>query len=143
MAYRYPNTEYAIFAHDEIISISGGRYGVLNIGLLDAILDHIQNDDYYPDFIDKLTHLTYAVNKSHCFNDGNKRTSIALASFLMELNGLDALVSKFIVEMENIAVYIADNKIEKALLRDIISSILTEDDFSDDLKLRLIDAIHP
>ena len=34
------------------------------------ILDHIQNDDYYPDFVDKLTHLFFCSNKFHCFNDG-------------------------------------------------------------------------
>ena len=43
----------------------------------------------------------------------NKRTSIALGAFFLELNGLDSIVSKFIIEMENISVHVADNKIEK------------------------------
>jgi hypothetical protein len=34
------------------------------------VLEHIQNDDYYPDLQDKLTHLVFAVAKFHCFNDG-------------------------------------------------------------------------
>lgn len=43
--------------------------------------------------------------------------------------------------MENIAVHVADNRIDKLLLRDIISSILLEEDFNEELKLRIIDAI--
>ena len=114
---------------------------MLNVGALESILKHIQNDDYYPDFEDKLTHLVFAINKGHCFNDGNKRTSIALGSFFMELNGLDVLVNKFIICIENISVHVADNKVDKEFLREIISSILCEDDFSDSLKLRMIDIL--
>jgi len=43
--------------------------------------------------------------------------------------------------MENIAVYVADNKIDKELLQEIISSILIEDDFNEELKLKIIDAL--
>ena len=43
--------------------------------------------------------------------------------------------------MENIAVYVADNKIDKELLREIIDSILTEDNFNEELKLKIIDAL--
>lgn len=101
-------------------------------------MTHIQNDDYYPDFIDKLTQLVFAVNKGHCFNDGNKRTSISLGAFFLEVNGLDILVSKFIIEMENIAVAVADNLIDKALLAEIIGSILNEEEYNEELKLRII-----
>ena len=43
--------------------------------------------------------------------------------------------------MENIAVYVADNKIDKELLREIITSILIEDEFGEELKLKIIDAL--
>ena len=43
--------------------------------------------------------------------------------------------------MENIAVYVADNKIDKELLHEIIYSILIEDDFNEELKLKIIDAL--
>ena len=43
--------------------------------------------------------------------------------------------------MENIAVYVADNKIDKELLQEIISSIMIEDDFNEELKLKIIDAL--
>lgn len=40
--------------------------------------------------------------------------------------------------MENIAVDVADNRVEKELLFDMIKSIIYEDDYSEELKLRLI-----
>ena len=114
---------------------------MLDTGHLESILYHIQNDDYYPGFIDKLTHLVYAVNKGHCFNDGNKRTSIALGAFLLEVNGLDVLVSRFIIEMENIAVAVADNLIDKDLLNAIVDSLINEEEYNEALKLRIIDVL--
>lgn len=58
----------------------------------------------------------------------------------MEINGFGFEVARFLTEMENIAVDVADNRIDKDLLYEIICSILYEDDFSDELKWKLIDA---
>ena len=120
----YFDAAHAIVVHDEIINKSGGFQGIHDFGQLESILEHIQNDLYYPNFEDKLTHLFYAINKGHTFSDGNKRSSIALSTYFMELNGYDFVVSKFIIELENIAVDVADNRIEKELLAEIIESIL-------------------
>ena len=136
----YFDTPHAISVHDDIIVKSGGNTGALNIGLLDSVIDHIQNDIYYPTIEDKITHLFFSVNKNHAFNDGNKRSSIALSAYFMELNGFGFEVSRFLTEMENIAVDVADNRIDKDLLFEIIYSILYEDDLSDELKWKLIDA---
>ncbi|WP_231940727.1 hypothetical protein [Acidovorax sp. RAC01] len=43
--------------------------------------------------------------------------------------------------MENIAVYVASNVVGKDLLREVIASLLYEEDYSENLKLALIDAI--
>ena len=43
--------------------------------------------------------------------------------------------------MENIAVWVANNQVDKELLLQIVSSILYEDEFSESLKLVLIKAI--
>lgn len=141
MDYYYFTLEYAIKTHDFIIEQSGGAQGVKDIGLLASVLDHIQNDWYYPEFETKLTHLVYSVNKNHAFSDGNKRSSIALGAYFLELNGLDYCVDKFIIEMENIAVHVADNRIDKDLLQEIICSILFEDEYSEALKLKIIEAL--
>lgn len=139
--YIYFTIKYAIRTHDFIIENSGGSSGVLEIGRIESVLEHIQNDLYYPEFEDKITHLVFSVNKLHAFNDGNKRTSIALGAYFLEVNGIEYCIDKFIIEMENIAVYVADNKINKELLHQIISSILIEDDFNEELKLKIIDAL--
>jgi death on curing protein len=133
--------QHAIQVHDEIIEKSGGVKGVLNIGLIESVLEHIQNDLYYPEIENKLTHLFYAINKSHAFNDGNKRSSIALSAYFLEINGWDFIVSKFIKETENFAVDVADNRIDKDLLFEIIVSILYEEDYSEELKLKIIESL--
>lgn len=137
----YFDLEHAIRTHDFIIEKSGGSPGAIDSGKVESVLEHIQNDFYYPEFEDKLTHLVFSVNKLHAFNDGNKRTSIALGAYFLEVNGIDFCVDKFIIEMENIAVYVADNKIDKGLLHELIISILTEDEYCEELKLKIIDAI--
>ena len=43
--------------------------------------------------------------------------------------------------MENIAVHVADNRIDKDLLFEIIYSIINEDDFNEELKIKIIEAI--
>ena len=141
MELNYFTEQYAIIIHDKILQISGGLDGVKDDGNISSPLQHIQNDDYYPTFEEKLCHLVFSINKFHGFNDCNKRTSIALGAFFLEINGLDVFVNKFIIEMENIAVTVADNIIDKDLLQEIITSIINEEDYSEELKLKIISAL--
>lgn len=141
MALNYFTSEYAIKIHDKIIELSGGKAGIKDYGSIDSPLYHIQNDDYYKTFEDKLTHLIFSFNKFHAFNDGNKRTSIAIGAFFLEINGLEMFVDKFIIEMENIAVIVADNIIDKELFSEIIYSLINEEDYSEHLKLQIINAL--
>lgn len=141
MGYLYFSVEYAIITHDTILQVSGGIFGIKDAGNLESPLEHIKNDDYYPELEDKITHLVFSVNKNHAFTDGNKRSSIALGAFFLELNGLERLVSKFIIEMENIAVLVADNIIDKDLLKEIITSLIYEDDYPESLKLKIFSAL--
>lgn len=53
----YFDIHYAVKVHDWIIINSGGFPGTGNLGLLESALEHIQNDLYYPEIQDKLTHL--------------------------------------------------------------------------------------
>jgi len=138
--FQYFNTVYAIKVHDNIIRESGGLMGIKDEGLIDSTLSHIQNEFYYPDIEYKLTHLLFSFNKNHCFNDGNKRASLALSVYFLAINGLDILIDKFIIRMENIVVDVADNRVDKDLLFEIITSILYEDDFSETLKLKIFNA---
>lgn len=138
MAFTYFDTSHAILVHDEIIKRSGGLLGLININLLESVLGHIQNDFYYPELEDKITHLFYSINKNHSFQDGNKRASIVLSAYFLEINNCAFRVERFISEMENIAVDVADNRVNKDLLYEIVCSIIYEDDYSEELKLKLI-----
>ena len=140
-AFFYFDSDYAVNVHDWVIENSGGLPGSNNLGLLESTLEHIQNDLYYPEIQDKLTHLVFAVIKFHAFTDGNKRSSIALGSYFLELNGYGFLVKKFVLEIENIAVWVAEGKILKELLGELIESLIFEEDFSEELKFKLMRAV--
>lgn len=136
----YFDAAHAVSVHDWIVENSGGMHGTKNLHHLESPLGHIQNDDYYPSLVDKLAYLVFSINKNHAFNDGNKRSSIALGAYFLELNGYDYAVTRFVREMENVAVYLAANTVGKELLQSIISSLVYETAFSEELKLKLIAA---
>ena len=136
----YFDFAYAVKEHDYIIEHSGGLTGAKDLGQLNATLDFVQDDIYYPNLEDKVSYLFYSINKNHSFNDGNKRSSIALSAYFLEINGLGYIASKFIGLMENIAVDVADNIIDRDLLKEIITSIIYEEDYSYELKLKIINA---
>ncbi len=142
MSLIYLTIDQAIETHKLTVRVSGGGSdGILNTDLLESALEHIQNDDYYPSFEDKLTHLVFAANKFHCFQDGNKRISISLGAQFLLQNGYMFVVSRFLQEMENISYHVAAGNIDKDFLREIITSIINEQEFSEDLKLRIYNAI--
>lgn len=137
----YFDVAHAIREHDWIIEHSGGLPGVKDEGQLSSVLEHIQNDLYYPSFEEKLNHLVFAINKFHAFNDGNKRSSLVLGAYFLELNGYDYCVKKFVLEMENIVVWLAEGKISKELLQKLITSLISDDEYPETLKLELVDAL--
>ena len=140
MTFVYFDFQYAVKEHDYIIEHSGGLSGAKDLGLLHATLDFVQDDNYYPEIEDKVCYLFYSINKNHAFNDGNKRSSIALSAYFLEINGLDYIVSKYIDMMENIAVDVANNIINRDLLKEIISAIIYDEELSYEIKLKIISA---
>ena len=139
----YINIDEASSIHEKTVQVSGGgSLGTINTGSLDSVLDNIQNDDYYPTFEDKLTHLVYAVNRNHSFSDGNKRLSISLGIQFLNLNGYLYCLERFIHEMENISYHLAAGLIEKDLLQRILHSMIeNERDFDEELKLEIFTII--
>ena len=135
--------EEVVEIHKKTIAISGGGTdGIVNLNSLEACLEHIQNDMYYPTFTDKLTHLFFIANKSHSFQDGNKRIAIALGMKFLLNNGYLFIIQKFAEKMESISYHLAASRISKELLQEIIYSIVYEDDYSEELKLKIIKAIN-
>lgn len=137
----YFDTQHALDVHDWIIEHSGGLAGLKDLGQLESVLQHIQNDDYYPSFDAKLTHLIFGSNKFHAFNDGNKRASLTLGAYFLTLNGYDYCVPQFVIQMENIVVAVAEGTIGKNLLQRVVLSLIEDDDFPDDLKLDLLETL--
>jgi len=142
----YLTIEQAIEVHRKTVEISGGGVlGSLDMGRLESVLEHIQNDAFYPTFEEKLTHLFHSACKFHCFQDGNKRIAISLGAQFLLFNGYVFLAGPFLRTMENITFHVAEGSIDKSLLREIISSIINVDEDSEELKLRILHAInsHP
>lgn len=120
----------------------GGAEGILDFGKIESVLTHIQNDDYYPTFVDKLTHLFFCVCKFHSFEDGNKRLAITLSVQFLLINGYLAVAQTFFRETENISYYVAAGLIDKDLLHDIIESIMQGNfDENEEIKLKYYTAI--
>jgi death-on-curing protein len=142
MAWVYLTLEQAIEVHGKTVEFSGGgSTGQLEIGKLDAVLQNIQNDDYYPTFDAKLTHLFFCACKFHCFQDGNKRIAITLCAQMLLLNGYLRSVNGFIRESENISYHVAAGNISKELLGEWIAAVLRGLEDDEALKLKILNAI--
>ncbi len=142
MAFLYPNLEQAIEVHRKTIEVSGGgAYGIIDTSKLASVLEHVQNDSYYPTIEAKLTHLFFCANKFHCFEDGNKRIAISLGAQFLLINGYVWAVRPFLEEMENISWHVASGRIDKDLLGDVISAVLADNMEDISLKLRIYNAI--
>ena len=134
----YFDLKYALKVHKKIIEISGGAMGYRDKDYLSAIVDFAKDDDYYPTFPDKVSYIFFSVAKSHVFTDGNKRTAIALASYLLELNGFGDSVGIFIIHMESIVVWLVENKVSREVVTKVIESILRTGDLEEEILLLLI-----
>ncbi len=142
MALVYLTLEMAVETHAKTVEVSGGGVqGALELGKLDSVLAHIQNDDYYPTFEEKLTHLFFSACKFHCFQDGNKRIAITLCAQMLLLNGYMYCVESFMREMENISYHVAAGNIDRDLLHEVIMAHLARDADSEALKLKIWHAI--
>lgn len=126
--------------YSNIIKISGGAYGIIDKNKLCGILEQMKNDDYYPREVEKVSYLFFSLNKYHCFVDGNKRIALSASIDFLNLNGYGFVLNKFIREMENYSIYVAAGRVDRELLTEIIRSVIYEDDFSESLKFKIIDA---
>jgi death-on-curing protein len=138
----YLTLEQAIETHAKTVEVSGGgALGHLDLGKLDSVLEHIQNDDYYPTFEEKLNHLFFCACNFHCFLDGNKRIAITLCAQMLLLKGYLYCVGSFLRDFENISYHVAAGNIDKDLLLELITAHLQEDSENETLKLKILQAI--
>lgn len=139
----YITPEQAKVTHEKTIQYSGGgALEELDFGKLESVLFNIQNDDWYPTFTDKLTHLFFCTCQFHCFEDGNKRLAITLSTLFLLLNGYLFIAETFLAKTENISLNVAASKIDKELLHKIMTAIMNGTyDEDEALKLEILNSI--
>ena len=138
---KYPNYEQVIWLYDRVVEISdGGIKGFRDEGELLYVLEAIKNDDYFPNFISKLAFIIHRVCDGHIFKDGNKRMGLALGGLFLQLNGLYKSNMMYIQRMESITYHIAAGNINSTLLTKVLESIISKEDYDEDLKIELLTA---
>ena len=137
----YINLEQAIELHNWIINNAGGNKQIENKDRLNNVLQEIKSDRDHPEFKHKLTQLIFAINKPDRAIPDSKRLSIALGCYFLELNGYDYVVHYFVTEMDNIVVWLGQNKISRELLIEITNSLIYEEDYSEELKLQIVNCV--
>jgi len=130
--------KYALKQHEKILEISGGFPGYKDKEYLQTIIDHVKNNSYYPTFSAKLAYVVFSISTGHIFNDGNKRTAIALGSYLLELNGLGGNVGSFIVHMEYLVIWLVERKISRSTFNRAVESIVLTGDLGESVQLETL-----
>jgi death-on-curing protein len=88
---RYPTLSEILSLYDEVIRVSGGAYGLRDLGSLESALHQPRATfggvDLYPTIASKAATLGYSLIMNHTFVDGNKRIGLVGVEFFLELNG--------------------------------------------------------
>ena len=84
---------------DPIFSFVAERYGrqeevpilyrdnSTGIAELLGVLERSRMDTFYPNLLEKATHLLISINKGHFFSNGNKRLALVVTTTFLTLNG--------------------------------------------------------
>ena len=138
----YITFEETISVYSKTIEKSvGGFSGIRDEGGIRSVLEFIQNDLYYPTFIEKLSYLVFRFCSGHFFNDGNKRIALTLGTYFLLNNGHFWAATQFMKRMEAIIYHIAASHINDELLLRIIYFIVECQDFDEELKIDIAQAM--
>lgn len=139
---KYIDYDVALEVYSKTVAASGGGLqGVKDDGGIRKVLDFVQNDLYYPTFVDKLTYLVFGLCTGHYFEDANKRVALTIGACFLLYNGHYWHACNFMRFMEANIYHVAAGNIGKDLLHRIITSYMANEDLSEDLKLAIIHAI--
>ncbi|OFO62474.1 hypothetical protein HMPREF3023_07925 [Peptoniphilus sp. HMSC075B08] len=82
--------EFVIRLHEMLIKESGGSKGIRDMRLLESALysplQTFGDQELYPDDLDKIVNISYALIKNHSFIDGNKRIGTLVLYILLREN---------------------------------------------------------
>ena len=141
-AIKYISYDEVLVVYQKTIEKSGGGFsGIRDQGGIESVLDFVQNDSYYPDFVSKLSYLVFRFCSGHFFNDGNKRIALTLGAYFLHKNGHFWAAAQFMQRMEAIVYHIAASNIDDKLLLRIMVFIVDCQDFNERLKLDIINAM--
>lgn len=143
------NKEIAYIDYDEAINVyiktidasDGGFEGIRDEGGIRATLEFVQNDSYYPTFVDKLTYLMYRFCSGHFFNDGNKRIALTLGTYFLHKNNYYWQACVCMRALESIIYHVAASNINQELLLRIIDSFMSNRDYDEELKIDIANAM--
>lgn len=139
---KYIDYKGALEVYRKTVAASGGGLqGVKNEGGIRKALDFVQNDLYYPTFVDKLTYLVFGLCTGHYFEDSNKRVALTIGVWFLVHNGYYWHAYSFMQCMEAIIYNVAAGRIDKDLLHRIITCFMANEDYPEALKLEIIHAI--
>ena len=141
-ALKYIDYAEALVIYNRTIDASGGGLnGVKDEGGIRKVLDFVQNDLYYPTFVEKLTYLVFGLCTGHYFEDSNKRVALTIGMCFLVHNGYYWHAYGFMQCMEAIIYHVAAGRIDKELLQRIIACFMANEDYPEDLKLEIIHVI--
>ncbi|MDE6536414.1 MAG: Fic family protein [Muribaculaceae bacterium] len=139
---KYLSYEDALVVYAKTVAASGGGLqGIKDEGGIRKVLEFVQNDSYYPSFVEKLTYLVFGLCTGHYFEDSNKRVALTVGVWFLVQNGYYWHAYNFMQCMEAIIYHVAAGRIDKDLLKRIISYYMANEDYPEDLKLEIIHAI--
>lgn len=139
---KYIDYDGALEVYRKTVAASGGGLqGVKDEGGIRKVLDFVQNDLYYPTFVEKLTYLVFGFCTGHYFEDSNKRVALTIGVWFLVHNGYYWHAYGFMQCMEAIIYHVAAGRIDKELLQRIITCYMANEDYPESLKLEIIHAI--
>lgn len=139
---KYPTYADVMWLYDRVIEASGGGLrGFRDEGELLYVLDFVQNDMYFPDFLSKMTFLIHRICHGHIFLDGNKRMGLAIGGLFLSINGIYKPSLDYLGRMEMVSYHIASGNIDEDLLKNLLVDIIAGKDYNENLKLELYKAV--
>ena len=103
-----------LLIHDQLITETGGSYGLRDEGRLDSALNApfqtFGGEDVYPSLQQKATRLCFGLVKNHPFIDGNKRIGAHAMLVFLALNGIELQYSQ--TELSDIILQLAAGEID-------------------------------
>jgi len=91
MTWRYPDVDWVVAYHDELMKAQGHPAELMDRGKLEGALERPRAEAFgaeaYPAAAEKCAVLLQGVAIAHAFKDGNKRAALGSMLSLLELNG--------------------------------------------------------